>query len=278
MFSFQNKTFKSKFHYNFQKTPFHLLEPSPWPFFISLSLLCVTIGSVGFFHSIIFYKPLLFTGFIGLFMILFFWFRDIIREASFKKFHTKQVQLGLRMGMALFIVSEIMFFFGFFWAFFHASLSPAIEIGAIWPPKYITPIQPWGIPFLNTIILLSSGIAVTWAHHGIIEEKKTETLNALYITYFLAIFFTLLQVYEYIESDFSISDSVYGSTFYMATGFHGFHVLIGTLFLYVGTIRLAFNQFTSKSHFGFEAAAWYWHFVDVVWLFLFITIYWWGGN
>lgn len=220
--------------------------------------------------------------FLGIAMVICcmsIWWRDVVREATFNGYHTKTVQLGLRYGMILFIVSEVMFFLAFFWAFFHSSLSPAIEIGSVWPPKSINPFNPWGVPLLNTFILLLSGATVTWAHHEIIVGARKEPAKlGLLLTLFLAVTFTALQVYEYIEASFSISDGIYGSTFFMATGFHGFHVIVGTAFLTVVTLRLIKNHFTKKHHFGFEAAAWYWHFVDVVWLFLFVTVYWWGNS
>jgi cytochrome c oxidase subunit 3 len=170
-----------------------------------------------------------------------------------------------------------MFFFSIFWAYFHSSLAPVPEIGSIWPPLGITPVYAWGIPLLNTILLLSSGATVTWAHHALLTGNKSQTLVAMYYSIGLATVFTLIQLFEYIESTFTMSDGVYGSTFFMATGFHGFHVIVGTVFLAVTTIRILKNQMTKEHHFGFEAAIWYWHFVDVVWLFLFVTIYWWGG-
>jgi len=165
----------------------------------------------------------------------------------------------------------------FFWAFFHSSLSPTIDIGSVWPPKGIEVLDPWGVPFLNTLILLTSGASVTWAHHAILAGKEKQGIYALISTVLLAAIFTGFQAIEYTEAGFTISDSIYGSCFYLATGFHGFHVFIGTVFLSVCLIRLSKHHFTTKHHFGFEAAAWYWHFVDVVWLFLFVTIYWWGG-
>jgi cytochrome c oxidase subunit 3 len=205
------------------------------------------------------------------------WWRDVIRESTFQGHHTLAVQVGLRYGMILFIVSEIMFFFAFFWAFFHSSLAPTIEIGAVWPPAGVQVLDPWAIPFLNTVILLSSGISVTWAHHAIIAGYRQQTTISLIITIVLAIVFTALQVVEYFEAPFTISDSIYATTFFLATGFHGFHVFIGTLFIAVALVRHLKFHFTTTRHFGFEAAAWYWHFVDVVWLFLFVAIYWWGG-
>ena len=208
---------------------------------------------------------------------MFVWWRDIIRESTYQGHHTTTVQAGLKSGMVLFIVSEIMFFLAFFWAFFHSSLAPTIEIGAVWPPKGIDVLNPWEIPFLNTVILLTSGATVTWAHHAILAGQKTQGMVSLAATIILAAIFTGFQVIEYIEAPFTITDGIYGSTFFMATGFLGFHVFIGTIFLFICLLRLNANQFSTHQHFGFEAAAWYWHFVDVVWLFLFVAIYWWGG-
>ena len=205
-----------------------------------------------------------------------YWWRDVIREATFEGHHTSVVQTGLRYGMILFIVSEVMFFSGFFWAFFHSALAPTVEIGSIWPPEGIHPFNPWDVPLLNTIILLASGATVTWAHHAITTGLRYQAIYALVLTLLLAVIFTSLQAFEYLEASFNISDGIYGSTFYMATGFHGFHVIIGTTFLAVCLVRLINYHFTTTHHFGFEAAAWYWHFVDVVWLFLFVSIYWWG--
>lgn len=263
-----------------QKHPFHLVDPSPWPVFASLAALTTMMGSVMYFHGHTWSNAVLICGIFSLAYAFFVWWRDVVREASFQGNHTTAVQLGLRYGVLLFIFSEVMFFFSFFWAFFHASLAPSIEIGAVWPPKGIEVLNPWEVPFINTIILLSSGAAVTWAHHAIAKAgvgKSAEVSTGLGITIGLALVFTGLQAMEYVEAPFSISDSVYGSTFYMATGFHGLHVIIGTIFLAVCFFRAMYGHFGPRHHFGFEAAAWYWHFVDVVWLFLFVSIYWWGG-
>ena len=263
-----------------QKHPFHLVDASPWPIFTTFSALTFFSGFVMYMQS---YQGGEFIALLGLSMVLYsmyVWWRDIVREATFEGHHTQLVRKGLAYGMVLFIVSEIMFFAAFFWGFFHSSLSPAIEIGAVWPPLGITPIDPWSVPLWNTIILLSSGATVTWAHHALLVGKnaRSEITLALGITILLAFLFTCVQIKEYIESSFSISDGIYGSTFFMATGFHGFHVFVGTIFLTVCLIRHLNHHFTKHHHFGFEAAAWYWHFVDVVWLFLFISIYWWGGS
>jgi len=261
-----------------QKHPYHLVDPSPWPLVSSISCLVTAVGAAMFMHSFHNGDYVLLTGLIMVIGSMSVWWRDVIRESTFNGCHTKTVQLGLRYGMILFIVSEVMFFVAFFWAFFHSSLSPAIELGAVWPPTSINPFNPWGIPLLNTLILLLSGATVTWAHHEILSAHIVRATRALLLTLFLAVAFTAFQAYEYIEASFKISDGIYGSTFYMATGFHGFHVLIGTFFLSVAFFRLTRNHFSKKHHFGFEAAAWYWHFVDVVWLFLFVTIYWWGNS
>ena len=265
------------FKKNIQKHGFHLVDPSPWPIISAFSALFLTFGGVMYMHG---YIGGDFLWRFGVFMILymmFCWWRDIIREATIEGQHTKAVQAGLRMGVILFIVSEIMFFFAFFWAFFHSSVNPSFTIGGVWPPAFLVILDPWKVPLLNTIILLSSGASVTWAHHAIVWGSKKEAIFGLSITIVLAIFFTFQQVLEYLTAPFSISDGIYGSTFYLATGFHGFHVFIGTCFLIVCLFRLILDHFTRTHHFGFEAAAWYWHFVDVVWLFLFVTIYWWGS-
>jgi cytochrome c oxidase subunit 3 len=263
---------------NTQRHPYHLVDPSPWPFVASIGLFFLTFGSVMFFHNMTGNALLLTTGIITILYVMFTWWRDIVREGTYEGQHTKQVQLGLKSGMLLFIASEVMFFFAFFWAFFHSSLAPTVELGSLWPPQEIITLSAWEVPLLNTIILLTSGATVTWAHHAIVYGSRTNAIVSLILTILFATFFTSLQVFEYCETLFNISDSVYGSIFFMATGFHGAHVLIGTIFLLVCTIRLIRHHFTKQHHFGFEAAAWYWHFVDVVWLFLFITIYWWGGQ
>jgi len=262
---------------NNQRHGFHLVDPSPWPIISAFSALMMTFGGVLYMHG---YMGGDFLWKFGIGMILFMmyvWWRDIIREGTIEGQHTMRVQKGLRMGMLLFIVSEVMFFFAFFWAFFHASFNPSVALGGVWPPAFMVILDPWKVPLLNTIILLTSGATVTWAHHAIVWGSKGHAMSALLYTVALAAVFTGLQAFEYVTAPFSISDSIYGSTFFMATGFHGFHVFIGTCFLTVCFFRLTLNHFTREHHFGFEAAAWYWHFVDVVWLFLFITIYWWGS-
>nr|AEZ55658.1 cytochrome c oxidase subunit III [Byrrhus sp. MJTNT-2012] len=255
--------------------PFHLVDISPWPLIGALSAMILMIGLINLFN---FYKTNLFLiGFTITLLVMFQWWRDVTREGTFQGLHTLNVTMGLRWGMILFITSEIFFFISFFWGFFHSSLSPSVEIGMLWPPKGVSTFNPIQIPLLNTLILLTSGVTVTWAHHSIMENNFNQTLQSLTLTIILGLYFSILQAYEYLEASFTISDAVYGSSFFMATGFHGIHVIIGTTFLLMCMIRHFYNHFSSIHHFGFEAAAWYWHFVDVVWLFLYISIYWWGS-
>jgi len=254
---------------------FHLVDYRPWPLTGAIGAITTVSGLVKWFHQ---YNINLFLlGNIIVLLTIYQWWRDISREGTFQGLHTYQVTIGLRWGIILFIVSEVFFFISFFWAFFHRSLSPAIEIGASWPPTGITPFNPFQIPLLNTAILLSSGVTVTWAHHSLIENNHSQATQGLFFTILLGIYFTILQAYEYVEASFTIADAVYGSTFFVATGFHGLHVLIGTTFLIICLLRHLNFHFSRTHHFGFEAAAWYWHFVDIVWLFLYVSIYWWGN-
>nr|AND96673.1 cytochrome c oxidase subunit 3 [Eurysternus caribaeus] len=254
--------------------PYHLVDVSPWPLLGALSTMITMIGLIKWFHM--FNYNLFLLGSTITMLIMYQWWRDVIRESTFQGHHTFKVAMGMRWGMILFITSEVLFFVSFFWCFFHSSLAPSIELGMIWPPKGIEPFNPLQIPLLNTLILLTSGLTVTWAHHSLIENDYNQTTQGLLLTVLLGIYFTLLQAYEYVEAPFTMADSVYGSTFFICTGFHGLHVIIGTTFLFVCLMRHIYNHFSCIHHFGFEAAAWYWHFVDVVWLFLYISIYWWG--
>lgn len=272
------RLFKEHYHYLKTTHSYHLVDPSPWPLVASLGAVMLTTGLVLYMHKFSGGWNLLITGLLTIWFVMFTWWRDIVREATFEDQHTKTVQKGLRLGMLLFIVSEVMFFFAFFWAFFHSSIAPAHNIGSVWPPKAIVTINTYTIPLTNTFFLLTSGATVTWSHHALLSRAKKHTVVALILTLALATLFTLMQVFEYINAPFNISDGVYGSCFYMATGFHGFHVVIGTIALFVSLIRITLNHFTDKHHFGFESAIWYWHFVDVVWLFLFINVYWWSAQ
>jgi heme/copper-type cytochrome/quinol oxidase subunit 3 len=261
-----------------QRHAFHLVDPSVMPLISSVACLTTTLGSVMYMHGHVGGFQIQMFGLASIISCMFLWWRDIVREGTLEGQHTNIVQLGLRYGVILFIVSEVMFFFAFFWAFFAASIAPTIEIGNIWPPKGIDTFSAFEVPLVNTLILLCSGATITYSHHAITAGSKIEAIFGLVLTIVLAAVFTAFQGFEYVSANFSITDGIFGSTFYMATGFHGFHVLIGTIFLCVCLVRMSMNHFTTEHHFGFEAAAFYWHFVDVVWLFLYVAVYFWGGN
>nr|QIN90104.1 cytochrome oxidase subunit 3 [Columbicola passerinae] len=260
--------------------PFHIVDPSPWPVFGSLSLLSSVIMSFLYFYgygesSGYFFMWIL--SLVSIVLTCFQWWRDVSREGTFQGHHTFKVVNGLKLGMVMFILSEVMFFFSFFFGFFFVSLNPDVEIGMKWPPSGVESLSFLSVPLLNTVILLSSGVSITWAHHGILESNFKTTVYGMIWTILLGGVFSFFQFLEYFESNFTISDCVFGSVFFIATGFHGIHVLIGSLFILVSLIRICLNFMTKKNHLGFEMAAWYWHFVDVVWLFLYISIYWWGS-
>jgi cytochrome c oxidase subunit 3 len=279
-----------------QKHPYHLVDPSPWPALGALGAFLLAVGAGLGMHPDMFGKGaienfvksvqwwIVAPGLLIIFAVMYWWWSDVVAES--RKYHTKVVQLGLRYGMILFIASEVLFFAAFFWAFFDAALYPAApEMPArteanqgIWPPKGVSIIAPFDLPFMNTLILLLSGTTVTWAHHAIIEGNQRDAVRGLLLTVILGAFFTAIQAYEYAHAPFGFRDNIYSSTFFLATGFHGFHVLVGTTFLLVCLFRAMKGHFKPDQHFGFEAAAWYWHFVDVVWLFLFFCIYWWGAG
>ncbi len=261
-----------------KKHDYHLVNPSPWPFVGSLSAFILAVGAVLYFHDSGPWVMLI--GLMGVLYTMVSWWRDVIIEANSGD-HTPVVQLHHRYGMILFIASEVMFFVAWFWAYFDASLYPGEAIqfsrteltGGHWPPDGIETFDPWHLPLINTLILLTSGTTVTWAHHALLEDNREELKWGLILTVGLGALFTVFQVYEYQHAAFGFSGHIYGATFFMATGFHGFHVIVGTIFLLVCLLRALNGGFTPKQHFGFEAAAWYWHFVDVVWLFLFVVIY-----
>jgi cytochrome c oxidase subunit III len=290
------------------KHDYHLVEPSAWPIIGSMSAFLMLIGAVfwmnkdytGFFGLPVNGSPVIsLIGLAGVLYTMAGWWRDVIRESVVLGNHTPVVKLHLRYGMLLFIASEVMFFVAWFWAFFNASIFHADVGVANWPPAGIVTLDPWHFPLLNTLILLTSGTTVTWAHHAIQTGDKKGAVQGLFITVLLGLCFTSIQAYEYAHAPFTFGfnhlalapftdpdhvalanpgnlQAIYGSTFFMATGFHGFHVIIGTIFLIVCLFRAIKGHFTPARHFGFEAAAWYWHFVDVVWLFLFACIYVWG--
>ena len=273
--------------------PYHLVRPNIWPLISSFAggffafmmvlyfpdyrtALQVSIDSGEAINAPFPWGPLL--GVFSICVCMYFWWKDVIYESVVEKAHTKIAEVGLRFGMALFIASEVMFFFAFFWAFFSSSLFPAEAIGYVWPPADIPTIPAFELPFLMTMILLLSGCTVTWAHHAVLEGDNKNLVKALGLTVLLGVVFLGFQVYEYAHAHFGFTDGIFPSTFFMATGFHGFHVFVGTVFLFVCWRRAKRGHFTPEKHFGFEAAAWYWHFVDVVWLFLFVAVYWWGGE
>jgi len=261
--------------------PYHLVDPSPWPVVGALAAGLFTVGMVLYMHDIAVFGHKfglgnIVPGVLGIFATMYFWWSDVVKEGEFQGHHSPVVQIGLRYGMALFIASEVMFFSAFFWAFFSSALFP---VGGVWPPQGIHPFDPFEFPFLNTLILLLSGTTVTWAHHSLLEGNQKGLVQGLIVTVLLGLSFTAVQAYEYAHAAFHFNGGIYPSTFFMATGFHGFHVIIGTCFLAVCLWRATQGHFKPDHHFGLEAAAWYWHFVDVVWLFLFVCIYWWGmGN
>jgi len=262
---------------HFQQHPFHLVTPSPWPYNTSISLYIITTSAALSMHSFNNEYYLLYIAFFLVISSMSFWFRDIITEATYLGDHTLAVQKGLNLGIILFIVSEALFFMAIFWAFFHSALTPTVELGAQWPPIGIDPINPFELPLLNTIILLSSGATVTYAHHSLINGKREGALYGSIATIFLAIIFTVFQAIEYNVSSFTISDGAFGTCFFFGTGFHGLHVIVGTIFLGVALWRTFDYHLTDNHHLGFEGGILYWHFVDVVWLFLYISIYYWGS-
>nr|WJQ21821.1 cytochrome c oxidase subunit 3 [Myrsidea ptilorhynchi] len=254
---------------------FHIVDESPWPLYMSVSAFCLMASLVEL--CTLYSLNTLKIGVIITFSMLTFkgWLRDVTIEGTFLGYHTMLVQKGLKMGFVLFILSEVMFFACFFWSLFYYSISPSVAIGG-WPPTGVTSVNPLGIPLLGTIILMSSGISVTWSHYAMMAGNKNHSVKALLVTLVLGVTFTLLQLMEYLESSFSMSDSAYGSIFYMTTGFHGMHVLVGSIFLAVNLGRIFVNHLSKLHHVGLEFAIWYWHFVDVVWLALYLFLYWWG--
>jgi cytochrome c oxidase subunit 3 len=267
------------------KHDYHLVDPSPWPIVGSLAAFITAIGAISYFQTLkgapalfgLLSGPyVLLLGFALLIYTFIGWWRDVVKESVVRGDHTPVVKLGLRYGMILFIASEVMFFVAWFWAYFNAALFPHYINLASWPPANTVTFDPWEVPLLNTLVLLTSGTTVTWAHHAIQTGNQKGAVNGLAVTVLLGMLFTSLQAFEYMHAGFPFAGNVYGATFFMATGFHGFHVIVGTLFLIVCFFRARAGHFTPERHFGFEAAAWYWHFVDVVWLFLFASIYVWG--
>lgn len=260
----------------FQAHPFHLVDQSPWPFFISWTLFFMLLGAVLYMQG--FSGNLFILGFLLTLSIMYLWLEDVISEATLNGNHTKQVKNGIILGFYLFIVSEVFAFISVFWAYFHSSIVPAVELGGIWPPVGITPLDPFAIPLLNTFLLVSSGAFITYGHHALIAGLRKKAIVSFFITIILALVFTGFQYFEYSESSFTIADSVFGSSFYASTGLHGFHVIVGTIFILTSFIRIINYTITKQTHIGIEASIIYWHFVDIVWLFLYIAVYYWGST
>jgi cytochrome c oxidase subunit 3 len=266
---------------------YHLVDPSPWPAVGATAAFIMAVGAISWMHHSFAAAPYVFgAGVLGVLYTMFSWWRDVVREADREGHHTRVVQISHRYGMILFIASEVMFFVAWFWAYFDVALFPTdvhqvmrdAYIGGVWPPKGIETFDPWHLPFLNTLILLTSGTTVTWAHHALLHDDRQGLKWGLILTIALGLTFTGVQAYEYSHAAFNFQGNIYGATFFMATGFHGFHVIVGSIFLIVCLIRASAGQFKPDQHLGFEFAAWYWHFVDVVWLFLFSCIYVWGAG
>lgn len=260
-----------------QRHSYHSVDPSPWPIPGPLGALATTVGGVMYMHSFTGGATLLSSGLILIPYTMFVRWRDVIRESTLEGHHTEVVQLGLRYGSIPSIVSEVMFLFALLRASSHSPSAPAVEIGGIRPPKGIGVPNPWEIPFLNTPILPPSGAAVTWAHHAIPAGKEQQAVYASVATVSLALVSTGFQGMEYYQAPLTIPDGIYGSTFSSATGFHGFHVITGTIHSIICGIRQYLGHLTKEHHVGSEAAAWYRHFVDVVRSSPSVPIYWWGG-
>lgn len=257
------------------KHPFHILSPSPWPLAASLSAFLLVLSLILSWRA---FSPwFLFPSATGILYVCFEWGRSISIEATYLGCHTSYVRKGHLIGLSLFIVSEVFFFLSWFWAYFHFSLSPAVEVGSVWPPAGIISPSPFTVPLLNTLVLLTSGASVTWASSCLSNSMYFSADSAVCLTFLLGSFFLCLQLAEYFFSSFTIADSCFGSSFYMLTGFHGLHVLIGSLLL-LGTIfQIRLGSITSSRHTLFSFAVWYWHFVDVIWLLLFCIVYIWGS-
>nr|XP_031857137.1 uncharacterized protein CI109_007459 [Kwoniella shandongensis]KAA5524208.1 hypothetical protein CI109_007459 [Kwoniella shandongensis] len=262
----------------FQSHPFHMVEPSPWPLLTGNAVLAMMVSAVLWFNGIEYGSELLILGVLSVSFAFAYWFRDVTIEGTYLGDHTLIVQKGLTMGVSLFIVTEAFFFVSIFWAYFHSSLAPTVELGSQWPPAGIEALNPFAVPLLNTILLLSSGATVTYSHHALIYGNRRAAIIGGVLTLVLATVFTALQGFEYANAGFTIGDGVYGTCFYFATGFHGIHVIVGTIFIAVGVYRIYAYHVTTDHHIGFEASILYWHFVDVVWLFLFAAVYIWGSD
>ena len=255
--------------------PYHMVEPSPWPLLTAASIFVFALGMIQWLGGR--GASTVTLGLLAILSVAIGWWRDVLREAL-GGYHTRRVRQGLTMGLLLFFVSEIMLFFSFFWAYFHHALSPAAELGAQWPPVAIRAVDPWGVPLLGSVLLLSSGFTVTLAHHAVRCGDKSLTVAGLLATVLLGGSFVALQAHEYSAGEATMADGAFGSVFYMTTGLHGSHVIIGVLFLAVCLVRLLRDRFSAEHHLGLEFAILYWHLVDLVWFFVFTVYYWWGSS
>lgn len=254
--------------------PFHLVNPRPWPILTSLGFMRFALGVVTIvqtFNCLPFLSSILILIFSS-----YLWGRDIHRESCFEGSHNKEVITGFKVGIIVFILSECFFFLGIFWGYFHLAESPSLEIGGVWPPTGIEPFDPKGIPFLNTVLLVSSGVSVTWSHHAIEKGEFKKRVISLFLTVVLGVTFTLFQLLEYYVARFTFSCSSYSSIYFIGTGFHGLHVLIGRVLLIICLFRFSSLSIRINRSVGFECSVWYWHFVDIVWFCLYLVFYWWG--
>ena len=258
--------------------PYHMTAASPWPLLASAAVLAMLSSAALWFNGVDHAGTLLLLGMASVVSSACLWFKDVVTEGTHLGLHTRIVQQCLSLGVSLFIVTEAMLFVSVFWAYFHSSLSPTVELGTQWPPTAIVPLSPMTIPLLNTLLLVSSGATVTYGHHAMFLSDRKGAILGMTLTVILAIIFTSFQYFEYIEAGFSLADGVYGSAFYFSTGLHGMHVLVGTLFLTAALARLVAYHFTQGHHLGLESSILYWHFVDIVWLFLYLAVYWWGSE
>lgn len=267
--------FNRKFTYNKNFHYWHIVTASPWPFIMSIFISSIPLGLVSYIHGYFNGLSLMFFGMNCCLLVLFFWCRDIILESTYEGFHTLSIQKNLYISFSWFIFSEVMLFVAFFWAFFHSSIFPTVELNMSWPPIGLEDsiIAPLDIPLANTLLLLLSGATLTFSHYCLKYANLVFTILFLFWTILLASLFMFLQGLEYYNTAFDITDSVYGSTFFLCTGLHGFHVIVGNTALCINLFRIYLGHFTRNHHIGFELAAWYWHFVDVVWLFLYVVIY-----
>ena len=262
----------------FQFHRFHLVSLSPWPILVAHSVYRLMAGGVLYMHGIDSGFQFMMLGFFTTLFAFTLWFKDVVTEGTHLGDHTSNVQKGITIGVSLFILSEVFFFLTIFWRYFHSALAPTVELGSQWPPAGIVSLDPTTIPLLNTILLLSSGATITLAHHSLIHGGRSILLLGSALTVILAVVFTSLQGLEYGTAGFTMADSVYGSSFFFSTGFHGLHVIIGTIFIFVGLCRAYLYHFTPAHHVGYESGIFYWHFVDVVWIGLYGAVYWWGSQ